>query len=354
MDIERAEPGAAVDEGVRPDAHRRTLTWISWLSGGAILSVVIVVAVHHSEEKALLRLVDHAEPWWLVLATVLQVGTYFAQGEVFRAVARRASARVPIGTACRLSVAKLFVDQALPSAGISGTLLFARTLLQGGLARAVVMAAVVVDTVSYHAVYALSLAAALTLLTVEGRARWAVITISVSFILFCVAVTVTAVKLAGRKTSTLLDRITRPSLVRQALDLLKEADSRLVRNRGLNIEAGLYQLAIVVLDAGTIWVLVLSLGTIASPSGVFASFVISSLLRTMGVVPGGLGTFEAASVVTLGVAGVPLPVALSSTLLFRGLSFWFPLLPGLWFSRRAVSARTAGVHAPASVGPGTP
>ena len=32
-------------------------------------------------------------------------------------------------------------------------------------------------------------------------------------------------------------------------------------------------------------------------------------------------------------------VALSATLLFRGMSFWLPLLPGLWFSRRYMARR---------------
>ena len=62
----------------------------------------------------------------------------------------------------------------------------------------------------------------------------------------------------------------------------------------------------------------------------------------MGFVPGGLGSFEAASVLTLQLSGVALPEALSATLLFRGLSFWLPMLPGVGF------ARAAGRSAPRS------
>jgi len=54
--------------------------------------------------------------------------------------------------------------------------------------------------------------------------------------------------------------------------------------------------------------------------------------------PGGLGAFEAASVLTLKVIGVSAPVALAATLLFRGLSFWLPMLPGFWFARRTAGA----------------
>lgn len=62
---------------------------------------------------------------------------------------------------------------------------------------------------------------------------------------------------------------------------------------------------------------------------------VSALLRTISIVPGGLGAFEAASVLTLKIAGVPIAVALAATLLFPGLSFWLPMVPGLVFSRGA-------------------
>jgi Mg2+-importing ATPase len=81
------------------------------------------------------------------------------------------------------------------------------------------------------------------------------------------------------------------------------------------------------------WVLIRSLGSRGHIVGVFASFMISTLLRTLSITPGGLGAFEAASTFSLKLAGVPLPVALSATLLFRGLSFWLPMLPGLLFAR---------------------
>jgi Mg2+-importing ATPase len=98
-------------------------------------------------------------------------------------------------------------------------------------------------------------------------------------------------------------------------------------------ETSLWQVVIFLLDGATMWVLILALGEHASMKGVYASFMLSSLLRTMGVVPGGLGTFEATSVLTLKMIGVAIPVALSATLLFRGLTFWLPMLPGLWLSK---------------------
>ena len=61
-------------------------------------------------------------------------------------------------------------------------------------------------------------------------------------------------------------------------------------------------------------------------------------VHTVGIVPGGLGTFEATSVWTLNMMGVAIPIALAATLLFRGLSFWLPMVPGWWVSRRITTA----------------
>jgi Mg2+-importing ATPase len=77
--------------------------------------------------------------------------------------------------------------------------------------------------------------------------------------------------------------------------------------------------------------------------------MLASVLRSIGIVPGGLGAFEAALVVTLHWAGVDVAVALSATLLFRGLTFWLPMLPGLWLARREWHASTESVKPHAQI-----
>ena len=78
-----------------------------------------------------------------------------------------------------------------------------------------------------------------------------------------------------------------------------------------------------------------ALGPIDDPvAGVFASFMIASLARTVSIVPAGLGIFEGVGVLTLHQLGVPIAAALSATLLFRGLSYWLPMIPGFIASRK--------------------
>jgi hypothetical protein len=50
-----------------------------------------------------------------------------------------------------------------------------------------------------------------------------------------------------------------------------------------------------------------------------------------------LGTFEGAAVTMLHVLGVDVEAALAATLLLRGLTFWLPMIPGLWLARREIA-----------------
>jgi hypothetical protein len=91
----------------------------------------------------------------------------------------------------------------------------------------------------------------------------------------------------------------------------------------------------VLLDAATVWIVIRALGVTRSVGGVFVSSMIASLFRTMGIVPGGLGTFEATSVLMLRMVGIEVACR-------RPCSFGTQLLasdvPGILVCRRVLVA----------------
>jgi uncharacterized protein (TIRG00374 family) len=311
--------------------------WLTWLVGLAILAAVVLVVRHVEEGQALFRLSRRASPYWLLAAVALQAATYPCQSQVWRVVLRAAGSPPGLWASCQLTLARLAVDQALPAAGLGGTLFLAKALERRGITWPVVMASVVIDTASCYTAYAFGLAAALVIAVSRYHAPAPVVGGTVLFFVFALAIIFGAFALAGRDPGPLARRISRMRLLGAGLRMLREADPRLVQSSRLFAEATACQLGVVLLDAATIWVLIASLGVKASAAGVFASFTMSTLLRLIGISPGGLGVFEAASVFTLRMSGVDLSVALSATLLFRGLSFWLPLAPGLWLARRGLS-----------------
>src|SRR5512141_698957 len=98
-------------------------SWLGWLLGLAALAAVVIVATHLSEPREFGRMLERAEPWWIAIALVLQAGTYVSLAQVWRRTCSAAQESLPLGAAMRIALAKLFVDQTLPSGGISGSAL---------------------------------------------------------------------------------------------------------------------------------------------------------------------------------------------------------------------------------------
>jgi uncharacterized protein (TIRG00374 family) len=313
--------------------------WLSWLLGLGLLAAVIIGALQASDHEAFVKVAGRAEPRWLLLAVLLQLATYPAQGEIWRRVGHAAGFAFPLVRALELSVAKVFADQALPSAGISSSVLVATSLQRQPVARSAINAVVLTNFTSYHLAYGVALLPALAIVARQGRANAIVIVMTALFLLFSIGISAAVMTLAGHRGALRPRAVFARPILAKAVRFVAASDPRLMRSPRLLAETVALQLAIVMLDAATMWLLIRALGTVPRVAGVFASFMIASLFRTMGIVPGGLGTFEATSVRTLRIAGVQVTTGLAATLLFRGLSFWLPMLPGYWFSRRAIGGR---------------
>ena len=310
--------------------------WISWIFGLAILVAVALVVSHWSEEQEFAQLVTNAQPAWLLLGLLLQIGTYLADARIWQRSIARAGISKPLWSYMGLGLAKLFMDQVIPSGGMSGTLLVVRALDRRGIPRGTTMAAIVVDLVSYYAAYVAVLAIALGVVWIHGDLTLFII---LPVAIFApVASGILAVLILVSRGRTLPQWIRRLPIVGSGFRAIEEATPGIAHDVSLIARCMSLQVTIFLLDAGTLWIMLYSLGLSVHPAQVFASFMLSTLARTLGPVPGGLGIFEATSVATLNLMGVPISAGLASTLLFRGCSFWLPMVPGIIFARRETRA----------------
>lgn len=309
------------------------------LLGLALLAGLVLVVSRRAEVEEFVRLAEQAQPRWLLLAAVLQAGTYLAQGAVWLLISRAAGGPLTLWDATRLTIAKLFVDQSLPSVGISGTLLVSEALERRGLARPASAAAAVGYTASNQLAFALSVAVAVVLAGMRGESIRALLLATMLALGCGMLMAGSALLLAGRAGGRIRGALTRIPPLRPVLRTLAEADPRLAHRGDLLWTATVYQALNILLDAATLWVVFAALGLRPPFAAVFTSLALSNVFRMVGVLPGGLGTFEAASVVALRLAGIQLSAALSAVLLFRLLSFWLPMLPGWWLARGALRPR---------------
>ncbi|WP_248800208.1 lysylphosphatidylglycerol synthase transmembrane domain-containing protein [Pseudomonas sp. MWU13-2105] len=335
MSVESPTPAVTRPQAIEEGRHySRFALWLTWLLGAAMLATVIGVALRFAEVESFARLLTQAQPLWLVAAFGFQALTYAAQGQIFRVVLKAGGQHLSLWEAGKLSLMKLFVDQALPSSGVSGAFAVVASFVRLGFAKPVVLACLVLDLSAYFLAYVLTVGLALLVVVFQGHGTTTVMLTCLVFVAVSLALAVVTPRLAGNPELAARVPGQRFAIVAKSISLLTGADRQLVHSRALLWRITLLELTIIVLDSATLWLLVRALGVSAPPLGLFAGFMLASVLRSIGIVPGGLGAFEAAAVVTLHWVGVSIAVALSATLLFRGLTFWLPMLPGLWLAHR--------------------
>ena len=331
-------PGA-----VAPSGHRG----LAWLSGLLILAAVVFAIANATEERAFVELVQRVEPLWLLAAFVCQALTYVCAAGVWQRSLARSGGAKALRELVPLGLAKLFTDQAVPSAGVSGSLLVFRALRRRAVPRVAALDALIAGIATYFFADALAAVAAVALLALRGEAGMLVLIPTGAICVLAVLVPAAILRIRAGGADRLTHLLRRLPGARAALDAIADLSEHPLARR-LMVEATLLQLAIIVLDAVTLF---LCLRATAVPTDlvvVFPAFVISSVVASLGWVPGGLGTFEATCIALLHLHGVPLEAAVAATLLLRGLTFWLPMAPGFVIAQR----EAARASAPATSTPG--
>lgn len=324
------------------DAAPRASIWtrLSWALGAAAVAVVVVVAARSSETRELLRLLREIRPGWVAAAAVLQAATYACDASIWRRVLARAAAPQPFGRMCRLSIARLFVGQALPSGGLSGDLLVVRALSRYGVASDVSTTALLLNLFGFYAAFAGCALLAAIVFYASGTLSGPILGIAIPFSVLVVGIPGLIAWLVRSERSARRTFWRRVPLLGRMLETLGRARPELLRDRRLlGLAVGL-QTATFALDAGTLLVMLMALGVRASIApDAFAAFVLASAAELVGPVPGGLGAFEGGCIVGLHAFGVPVETALLATLLLRGFTFWLPMVPGFFVARWAVAGK---------------
>jgi len=322
-----------------PGSWRRR---ISWLSGLLVLAAVIAVALHLTELERFIELARNAHPAWLLAGLLLQSATYFAAAGAWWVILRRRGQHLSYLGLVPMGLAKLFTDQALPSGGISGTLLVIRALARRRVPSEIAMSTLLIGMSSYYVAYALAVAMTIGLLHFEGLLDGRMLAAAVGFA--CIAVSLPVLVFALRRHThrwpfTIAARI---PMLAALLEAMREARLRPREDWLSFFISTILQLGVFILDAATLWTTLRAVGSAASPVAAFVAFISASVAATVGPMPLGLGTFEAAAVATLHLQGQALAVALTATLLLRGMTFWLPMLPGLILARRELIGSASG------------
>jgi uncharacterized membrane protein YbhN (UPF0104 family) len=310
---------------------------LPWVFGLLTLVALVLVVLHFGTIEQFTRLALAAQPEWFILACVAQAATYVSASMVWRQVLRRAGYPRSLWTLIPLGIAKRFTDQVVPSGGVSGAILVAKGLTRRGVPTNPAMEVLLVGLVAYFGAYLASVLTSLAILWLHGRVNAALFVVVAVFVAIVISIPSGVLwmkRWANRLPTAWLRRLPGTALL---LGAISRAPTDLLRDPVLLAETISLEIAVFVFDALTLWLVFRALGDTPAIWVAFVSFIMASVAATIGPIPLGLGTFEAACVGMLSLLGVAIEAALAATLLLRGLTFWLPMVPGLWLAKREIT-----------------
>jgi len=316
---------------------RRLPRALLWLPGAILFALFVALVARIGEGEQFLRLVRNARPSWLLGALVLQALTYLcAAGAWQRLFERSGAPSPPLRRLASLSLARAYTDRAVPPGGLGGAEVFVCGLERRGIHRSLATSAMLFDLATYYAAYVTALALSLLVLWSHCYVNRSVLGLAALFTVLSVGMPFGLAWMHRRGAGTMPAILRRMPGLSELLHAVERAPTGFMRDPALFAEGVLLQLAIFVLDASTLYLCLLALGIHANIGLAFASFVMASVVATLSLLPGGLGSFEWAALAMLGLLGIPVEAAFMSTLLLRGLTCWLPMAPGFFASRRAL------------------
>lgn len=307
--------------------------------GVLVLGALVVVVANIKEERRFAQLLAGAQPGWLALGGAFQVGTYLCAAGIWRGVLSRMRIDTKLRSLIALGIAKLFVDQVIPTTGVGGTVVVIRGLVRRGVPQEGATACMLVDLLSFYGAHIVAVVVALVILAATQNLEPAILIAATVFSAFAVAIPLLVLRVHRHGEKSIPGWIARFGAIRRLAEAIADAPADIVKDRGLLLLASAYQFGVLLLDAATLGAMLAALGLPVSPAAVFATFIMASAVATIGIIPGGLGIFEASSVALLRILDVPLSAGLAATLMLRAFTFWFPMIPGIIVMRREQKRR---------------
>jgi uncharacterized membrane protein YbhN (UPF0104 family) len=313
------EPEALPDE-FSPSRLRRSLVLLA-----AVVLVVVAAIVLVPGLGSLRGRFTGAQPGWLVLAAVFQLGSCAAYVLVFRGVfCRRMSWR----TSTEIGLSELAANSVLSIGGAGGLALGAWILRRGGLGSAFIARRTV-------AFFLLTSLANVGFLALGGVAlATGVLHGSPALLLGLIPAVAAALAivlaLAARRLAGALARRSLPARLAAAATAVGEGMDealRLLRTRDPAILAG--AAGYMLFDVAMLGVCFAAFGNDIPPAGVLLVAYIIGQLGSLIPIPGGIGGVDAGLIGTLVLYGVNAADAAVAVIAYRGLLLCIPALLGL-------------------------
>lgn len=327
----------------------------------AVVALVIFGYIFWSDLQDAFEITRSVHWGWLLLLLPIQATNFFAHAMFFRSALRTIGiAPPPLGRLYGLSLAVGFTNVIMPSAGAAGVSLMAAALRRDGVKGGEATFIQFARYASVYVSYIILLIVALLSLMFGSEVSTTAILITIAIIANILIVTLLGVYLVYdkrafawlfRSLQRVIDWFARKfrkgqdlvggERIKRVTDDFFSGVRRIVRDRAYFKQPfwwGLFGNCVEVLSLYTVFV---ALDFVVNPGVIIIAFAIASGAGILTVIPGDVGVYEFAMIATLSLAGVPLAVGISGTILFRVINRLVILPFGFYFYNQYIKEFTA-------------
>jgi putative heme transporter len=345
-DDEVMSPAAQLRDAAMGDASGEEMPRVRFTRRRLLISVVFVVSVVAFLYLVLPKLVglkdtwnriESGNVWWLALAVVLEVCSFFGYVALFRAVFVRGHRQIDWRASYEITMAGLAATRLFAAGGAGGIALTAWALRRLGMAARIVACRIIAFTALLYGVYMGTLVicglglytglfpgpAPFAITVVPALFGCAVIVLFLGFALLPTDLERPVGRWAkgrGRVAQFARRLATAPAAaasgVRTALDL--------VRSRDLHL---LGAIAWWGFDIAVLWACFHAFGASPPKAVIVMSYFVGMLGNTLPL-PGGIGGVDGGMIGAFSAFGVSVDVSIVAVLAYRAIAFWLPTLPG--------------------------
>ena len=280
--------------------------------------------------------IQHGDPWWLGLAAVLEVVSFWGYILLFRGVFARGVPRIDWRASYEITMAGLAATRLFAAAGAGGVALTAWALRRAGMEARVAACRLIAFLVVQYGVYMAALVICglgLYAGIIPGPAPFA-ITIVPAIFGAIVIVVFLAISLVPRSFEALVRRSTGKGWLAKVATWLAAGSAttasgvrtaiHLVRSRNPSLLGTVIWWGF---NVAFLWASFRAFGA-APPAGVIVMAYFVGMLGNTLPLPGGIGGVDGGMIGALTAFGVHVQLAIVAVLTYRVFAFWLPTLPG--------------------------
>lgn len=321
--------------GAMSKGRGRRSKWQWFFIGLALIGFVLILLTGRAVIVDTIEILKSVDVRILILLPILQFVAYLFIGGYYKSALSIFNHEVPYLRAYGTVVSLYFVEQVLPSGGVSGMSYIAyalRTVASVGLTTIVQISRYLLNFGAYLLIVPIGLVFLFRDESISDTALWLGVALFVGLLLGAALVrylldTQSHIDKLVRLISGFVNKIGEMIFKKKELikgDVLKknlkdfhEGARELLRNRSKIMRPYLFMVGASSVQLTIVYLSYLAVGETLNPGIVIVAFTLANVVGAISIIPGDVGVHEAAMIFVLSSAGVDTAVAISGTLLYR-------------------------------------